>query len=81
MNLLGFSFGAGSTWRFPFPFDLLGLFASIAIADIMYQGLLSCIEKYLDEKKKLSFLSGGFIGWTIFGIIMWSIYIIGSLPE
>ena len=62
VNLLGFSFGAGSTWRFPFPFDLLGLFASIAIADIMYQGLLSCIEKYLDEKKKLSFLSGGFRG-------------------
>jgi tetratricopeptide (TPR) repeat protein len=81
IDFLWFNFGIGSLNRLPFPFDLFGVVGSICITLIIYQALLLCLETYLNKKKKLSFLSGGFIGWTIFGIIMWSIYIIGSLPE
>jgi hypothetical protein len=37
--------------------------------------------KFRPERKQRSFFSGGFIAWSIFGVIFWSLFIIGTLDE
>jgi hypothetical protein len=73
--------GAYVAYKAPGFWLLLGL--PLVLLPSLY--LQRCLNmywlKFRPERKQRSFFSGGFIAWSIFGVIFWSLFIIGTLDE